>query len=493
MKLVLAAVDARFTHSSLALRYLRAALAGAAVAAPRDPSAPEAGAPAPPPRGPYDVTLCEYHIGQPRLEVVRDLAARAPDAILFSVYIWNAAFIAVILPDLRALLPHCRLILGGPEVSAAPTRWLARHPELSLVVRGSAEAAAAILARADFAATSWPDRLLTVPETPADRAPFPYRAEDWPSLEHRYIYYESSRGCPFACSYCLSSRAEQALSAKPVAQVRAELTHLLNARPMLVKFVDRTFNADGPRARAIWAYLIQAALTAGVAPAARVTRHAAAFTRFHFEVHPALLGEEDFALLATAPAGLFQFELGIQTIHADTRREIRRSGRFASERPAIARLLALGTIHVHVDMIVGLPGEDIDRVGETFDALHALGAHHVQVGFLKGLPGTALAEDRARYGMVFEAAPPYTLLQSRWLTSEALAELARVAELFDNIGNTHRFGAEMSAAAETHGGPFRAYRALSRHCRAQGFDIRTRNEAKLRELLIHHQATKPPR
>ncbi|MDX9959789.1 MAG: DUF4080 domain-containing protein [Spirochaetia bacterium] len=464
MTIVLAAVNARFTHASPVLRYLRNAIE----------SVSGQGAV-------QEIFLREYHIGQNRLDIVRDLVLAAPDVLLLSVYIWNAEIISAILPDLRAMLPACRLIIGGPEAGYNAASWLAAHPELDLVVSGEGESAVAVLARAGFSTGAYPDRLMAAPPVDFAAVPMPYRAEDFKALEHRYLYYESSRGCPFACSYCLSSRSDHGLRFKPASLVKAELEEILAFRPMLVKFVDRTFNADKARAREIWSFLMNDAkardLSSGDAS------EAPALTRFHFEVHPALLEDADFTLLALAPPGLFQFEIGVQTIHERTRREIHRTGKWEHERAAIQRLIGYRNIHIHLDMITGLPFEGMDEVGASFRELSSLDADHFQIGFLKGLPGTEMRERAGEYGLVFQAAPPYTILRSSTLSAGDLAVLARLEELYDNIGNTGKYASEMARASSIHGGSFAAYLALSTYCQESGFDIRTRNEVRIRELL----------
>lgn len=452
MTIVLATVNARFTHTSPVLRYLRNAIESASWNGE-----------------PYTLVLREYHIGQNRLEIARDLALTAPDVLLLSVYIWNGELISAILPDLRAMLPSCRLIVGGPEAGYNPGVWLAGHPELDLVVSGEGESAVAALAQAGFSTSAYPDRLMIASPVDFTSVPMPYRSEDFKALEHRYLYYESSRGCPFTCSYCLSSRSDHGLRFKPAPQVKAELDEIVAAKPMLVKFVDRTFNADKDRAREIWSHLIK--------------RHGGSDSRFHFEVHPALLGPVDFALLAEAPDGLFQFELGVQTIHERTRVAIHRSGDWAREKQNIQMLIALETVHIHLDLIVGLPLEGMAEVGASFEELSGLGAGHFQIGFLKGLPGTELRQRAGEYGMAFQASPPYAVLKSSTLSPLELATLARLEELYDNIGNTGKYRVEMAKAETIHGGRFVSYLALSAFCTKTGFDIRTRNEVKIHELL----------
>lgn len=452
MTILLAAINARFTHASPVLRYLRNAI---------EAGRSEAGA--------DTIILREYHIGQNRLDIARDIAVLAPEVLLLSVYIWNAEVVSAILPDLRAMLPHTRLIIGGPEAGYNAAAWLAGHPELDLVVSGEGESAVKVLAGHDFSTLDYPNRLMVAPLVDFTSVPQPYRPEDFEALEHRYLYYESSRGCPFGCSYCLSSRSDHGLRFKPAALVKTELDYIVAARPMLVKFVDRTFNADKARAREIWSHLI--------------SKHSNSGSRFHFEVHPALLEAADFELLTSAPDGLFQFELGVQTIHQKTRVAIHRTGEWAQEKAAIERLLDLKTVHIHLDMIVGLPFEGLAEIGASFEELSALGAGHFQIGFLKGLPGTELRQRADEYGMAFQAAPPYSILYSTTLSTLQLASLARVEELYDNIGNTGKYEQELMQATAIHGSRFAAYLNLSEFCLEKGFDIRTRNEVKIRELL----------
>ena len=213
MTILLAAVNARFTHASPVLRYLRNAIE----AASGDGTA-------------HEILLREYHIGQNHLEITRDMVLAAPEVLLLSVYIWNAEFISAILPDLRAMLPTCRIIIGGPEAGYNAGSWLADHPELDLVVSGEGESAVRSLVQTGFSTEAFPDRLMVAPPVDFNTVPMPYRAEDFKALEHRYLYYESSRGCPFACSYCLSSRSDHRLRLKPASLVKAELDTIVDAK-----------------------------------------------------------------------------------------------------------------------------------------------------------------------------------------------------------------------------------------------------------------------
>jgi len=455
VKLLLVGVNARWTHSNLALRCLRGA-AEAGFSRSADPAS-------------HSVELREYEINQGRLSIVRDIAAAAPDAVAISVYIWNSSLVASILPDLRALLPRARLVVGGPEVSYRAEAWLERCPDTDLVVTGPGEGAVEDLAAAGFSRDPGTGRILAGRPVDFPSSPFPYRDTDWPGLAGRYLYYESSRGCPFSCSYCLSSRSDQAQVFKDVATVMDELSAVVAGGPFLVKFVDRSFNADPARARELWRLII--------------LRWADAGCRFHFEVHPGLLSGPDYAVLANAPAGLFQFELGVQTVHGATRSIIRRGGDWERERTAIRALAGLGTVHLHLDLIAGLPGEGMAELGASFDEAIALGADHLQLGFLKGLPGTELRERAAGFGAVFQADPPYEVLRTDALDSGELSLLSGIATLVDGLANRQEFRETLARAYATAGSPFAAFRSMAGYCGLAGFDARTRDRAKLAAML----------
>ncbi|HAE23267.1 MAG TPA: hypothetical protein DCG47_13240 [Spirochaetaceae bacterium] len=453
MRIVLMAINARYTHSSLALRYLRNALEIRSLQRGLD----------------YEPMLREYHISQPRLDIVRDVAARRPALLLISSYIWTAELLSLLLPDLRALVPACRIVLGGPEAAYNPDPWLVGHPEIDLIVRGSAEAAAELFCDPSFSFDAYPGRYVELSPTPFASVPFPYRDDDFAELAGRYLYYETSRGCPFRCAYCLSSREDQALEEKDAVTACAELDALVAAKPGLVKLVDRSFNAGPERARLIWRHLIR--------------EHADSGCRFHFELHPLFLEDEDYRLLANAPEGFFQFELGVQTVHTATRAAIGRGGDWPREKAAIARLIALKTVHLHLDLIAGLPGEGLPELAQSFNELMELGADQLQLGFLKGLPGTALREGAASFGALFQAHAPYEVLRTDSLSSEDLSALKRVEALADSLYNSGRFRADMKRAAVLYGGYFTAYEAFAGHAEGRGFDLRTKDRMKLAPLL----------
>ena len=457
MKVSITTINARFTHSSLALRYLRDSIETEWKGKPD-----------------RVVKLREYFISQKHLDILYDMVLAEPDVLLLSVYIWNSRSIKNLLPDIHALLPDCIIVLGGPEVSYYPQKWFDRFPFINAIVSGAGEEAVRHLASIDFNIRGTFQQTLTMPVPDFSHVPFPYRDEDYINLENRYLYYESSRGCPFSCSYCLSSREDNPLSLKNLTTTCTELAMLLMHKPRLIKFVDRSFNANPERARGIWNYLI--------------LHHGASGARFHFEIHPLLLGEEDFNLLAQAPDGLFQFEIGVQSIHQRTLDAIHRPSDWVRTRSNIERLTAGKNIHIHLDLIAGLPFESIKEIAASFDEIISLKSGHFQLGFLKGLPGTELLAEFSdaklhHNDMVFMHEAPYEIIRSRWLTALELSKLKNIAVLVENITNTHRYDTLMQAGAIRQGGHFPAYSHLLMFCEETGFDINTRNEEKVRKML----------
>ncbi len=397
-KILLIAINARYSHSNLALRYLRETV--------RDLD--------------HEVVLKEFSINQKIATIIDSIEEESPDVIALSVYIWNSAMTEELITLLeKKKIP---LVCGGPEVSYNPEKWRAALPALTWIITGPGEGAFRKLAESGF---TLPSGILADESIPFREVPFPYHKEDLADLKNHYIYYESSRGCPFRCSYCLSSRKDQKLQLRDIRQVKEELAFLVREDAGTIKFVDRSFNADRAFSREIWRYCIKT--------------FSPQEAHFHFEVFPSLLEEEDFTLLAEAPDGLFQFEIGIQSIHEHTLKEICRPGSWKDIETKVRRLIALGTIHVHVDLIAGLPFEDYQGLRASFNALADLGADHLQLGFLKVLPGTAMAEKTGDYEITHAPEAPYTVLKNRWLSPREISRLTDMARLIDIYANSHKF------------------------------------------------------
>ncbi len=418
--IVLLGINARYSHSNPALYYLREYC--------RDTD--------------YRIIIREVSVKKDVPGLLEELRDLAPDILGISVYIWNSLRVKELLRRVREFIPRTLIVLGGPETSFNADDWCKEFEEINYIVTGHGEEGFRLLMESDFRLA---DRIVSVSGPPFREIPFPYRDEDFPRFQNRYVYYEASRGCPYRCSYCLSSRRDQALDFRDPDTVKKELRILMDKDLRTIKFVDRTFNADRGFARDIWRYLLD---------------HPSR-SRFHFEIFPHLLEEEDFALLSRVPPGYFQFEIGIQSTNPETLAEINRPGRWDNAGRMIHRLAGMGNIHIHLDLIAGLPCEDYKSFMQSFNRVYALGAHYLQLGFLKILPGTEMAERKIEYGILHRTEPPYTVLSNKWISREELAELKGVEYVLNFLYNSGKYYHTLSALNEAFSGPFELYHQLT--------------------------------
>ena len=400
MRIRLVGLNARFTHSCLALFCIRTELERYCPAA--------------------EVEIFQGTINDDYHHTLLRLIEGPPDALLFSAAIWNGEPVRRLIGDCLRLLPGLAVVVGGPQAGEVG-RML--PPGSITVVRGEIEAI-----DPDFYADLLAGRLRShyagsFLRLPHKELHFPYRAEDFQlHLQHRHIYYESSRGCPFACSYCLSA-AEKGVWHKGLDQVFAELEEILRHRPQVVRFVDRTFNDNPERALAIWRFL---AAQGGD-------------TLFHFEIAPDRFSEEMFAFLATVGTGRFQFEIGIQSTNDATLAAIDRRIDPGQAHGLIRRLAAAANIHLHVDLILGLPYETKETYLRSFAAVFAMGAHYIQMGLLKVLPDTPIKRHAEAMGYLHCSDPPYSVLANRWLGRDDMAALYWFGECVERFHNNRYF------------------------------------------------------
>ena len=356
-------------------------------------------------------------------ETLLRLSQGSPDYIFFSAAVWNSDRVEQLIRDLKICRPDCGVVVGGPQALV-----MGRNPLLShcTVVSGDIEAVGDSFYRdleqkelrplygGSFLQENNQQHLCLLS---------PYREEDFSThLLSRCIYYESSRGCPFSCSYCLSS-AEQGVYHKDLVQVKRELAQILDHHPSTLRFVDRTFNDQPERALAIWKFLLERQDD----------------TLFHFEISPDRFTEEIFLFLQTVPVGRFQFEIGVQSTHPLTLKAIRRTVNSKTALHTITRLALLGSIHLHVDLILGLPFETKESFGRSFAELFATGAHYLQMGLLKLLPGTAINRDATSWSYVSCSRPPYAILANQWLDHATLQELYWLCECVEKFVNNRYF------------------------------------------------------
>jgi radical SAM superfamily enzyme YgiQ (UPF0313 family) len=420
----LVSINCRYSHSCLALFYVRNAL---------EQHLPE-----------QPLLFSQFTINDPYYATLLRISRTEAKAVFFSVYIWNHAVIRRLIHDLARLLPELPIILGGPEAPA-----LDELPEQCSLFLGEIEGAPQA-----FYQDLEQGRLQAVYRAKKAQAfPSPYRQEDFTeALQHRQLYYESSRGCPFSCSYCLSS-GSKGVRHKPVELIKEELTTLIAANPMIIKLVDRTFNDYPERALVIWHFLIESAQQ----------------VRFHFEIAPDRFTEPMFDLLATVPCDQFQFEIGIQSCHEPTLSAVQRRMDLAAACQNIQRLLALDSIHLHVDLILGLPFETEASFRDSFNEVFRLAPHYIQLGLLKVLPETEIARRAEEFGLIFCNQPPYEVLATRWLDHKQLSDLYELCECTESFYNNRFFRSLWQYLVQTGEEPFAFFSELLRLCREYNF------------------------
>lgn len=444
-RLLLIGINARYTHTNLAVRYLRNNSLDL----------------------PYEIIIKEFSINQNLLEILAEIEEVHPFAIAISVYIWNTELITIILPELKKILPSIKIILGGPEVSYNPENWLEKFPEIDFIIINSGETGFRYLLENNLSVSQ---KIIHKPNPHFSAIKFPYLESDFKNLVHKYIYYESSRGCPFKCSYCLSSRKEQKLEFRDMEDVKKELDFLIFQNIKIVKFVDRTFNALPEFSRIIWIYLIE--------KNPRI--------KFHFEIHPGLLTNKDFEILEKCPKDLFQFEIGIQSVNPLTLKEINRYTDWEETKQKIIRLIKLQNIHIHVDLIAGLPYEDFSSIIFSFNEIFVLKADHFQFGFLKILHGTLIEQKTKEYGMKFLNSAPYEILQTKWLSFSEMKKLKKIEKWLNIFYNSQKFTKSLNKLIELHESSFDFFYKFDEFTKNENEDNPIKNWIKNAVLLKNY-------
>ena len=423
MKVLLAAINAKYIHSNLGIYSLKTygekmlkewGLAEEA-----------------------KVSLAEYTINHQMEQILQDIYKRKPDVIGFSCYIWNISYVKVILADIKKVLPDVKIWAGGPEVSYHGEAFLKEEPAVDLVMMGEGEITFAHFLKALLEGEELkqvPGLMLrnddgTITDTgfrqvmDMSQIPFPYAFMDMKELEHRIIYYESSRGCPFSCAYCLSS-IDKKLRFRSLDLVLPELEWFLQAKVPQVKFVDRTFNCKKSHAMAIWQY---------------IRDHDNGITNFHFEIAADLLDKDELDLLSTMRPGLVQLEIGVQSTNEKTLETIRRKTDIEEIRQITETINSWHNIHQHLDLIVGLPWEDLKRFKQSFNDVYSMEPEQLQLGFLKVLKGSYMEELIPDCDLLYSAAPPYEVLCTKWLSYGDVLELKDIEEMTEVHYNSRQF------------------------------------------------------
>ena len=437
MKILLAAVNAKYIHSNLAVYCLKSYAAS---------------------KG-QEAEIAEYTINQQTEEVLRDLYERNADVVAFSCYIWNIEFIKTVIKDLKKIRPQSEIWLGGPEVSYRAEELLAELPEVRGVMVGEGEEIFAKLAKAYREELSLNEIsgiavrenngeiLTTEPAEPLDFSalPFPYGDENLSFFDNRIIYYESSRGCPFSCAYCLSS-LDKRVRFRNMDLVKKELKFFLDRQVPQVKFIDRTFNINRPRTVELLQF---------------IKENDNAITNFHFEVAAELLTKEQIDLLNSLRPGLVQLEIGVQSTNNETLTAVKRKTELPALKKTVAAVREKNNVHIHLDLIAGLPKEDLDSFKNSFNEVYEMNPHQLQLGFLKVLSGAPMEGMAAENEIVYQSAPPYEVLSTKWLSYEDIILLKKVEELVEVYYNSGQFVYSMMYLQKHANSAFELYERLA--------------------------------
>lgn len=452
MKVLLTAVNAKYIHSNLAIYSMKA-------------YAEQKGCPG------AEIQLAEYTINQQQDGILRGIYEEKPDLLCFSCYIWNISFVRELIRDVKKILPKTRIWVGGPEVSYDAEDFLKEMPQITGVICGEGEETFAEVVRTY---AQWEKQeeepkalgnILGVVYREGknliftgnrdilnmDELVFPY--ENLSLFEHKIIYYESSRGCPFSCSYCLSS-IDKKLRFRSISLVKKELQFFLDHQVPQVKFVDRTFNCKKEHAMEIWKY---------------IKEHDNGITNFHFEIAADLLTEEEIGLIAAMRPGLIQLEIGVQSTNERTLQEIRRKTSFQEICKKVRAVAEGENVHQHLDLIAGLPYEDYESFQKSFCDVYALRPQQLQLGFLKVLKGAYMEEMADAYGCVYKSGEPYEVLKTEWLTYGEISRLKGIEEMTEVYYNSGQFFYTLEALVKEFPDAFTMYEELADFYKRKGY------------------------
>lgn len=503
MKILLTAINAKYIHSNLAVYSLQAYAAAHG----------------------HKIERAEYTINHQLEDILEKIYRQRPDILLFSCYIWNVEYVRELVSEFHKLRPEVPIWVGGPEVSFETERFLKENPAITGIMMGEGERTLTELCeyfeqceqktqflpqdkdevrneiegadardgnqsngftqlneemlekidgisyrRADGTVAIQPLRSLL----PMDELPFCYA--NLKDFEHRIIYYESSRGCPFSCSYCLSS-VDKKLRFRSLPLVYKELQFFIDAKVPQVKFVDRTFNCQHEHAMGIWKY---------------IKEHDNGITNFHFEISADLLREDELELISDMRPGLIQLEIGVQSTNGDTIREIHRTMRLEEVYRAVNRVKAGKNIHQHLDLIAGLPFEDYQRFQQSFNDIYALHPQQLQLGFLKVLKGSYMYEHAQEYGLVYRSRPPYEVMASKWVSYDEMLEIRLVEEMLELHYNSGQFLTYLAVLERKYESAFQMFLDMGHFYREHGYLDCSHSRVRRTEIVQEFAETVDP-
>ena len=459
MKILLVACNAKYIHSNLAVYDLQAYASDYA----------------------DHIVLKEYTINQQKDDIMRDIYLEHPDVVCVSCYIWNLSFVKELMADLIKILPGADFWAGGPEVSYDAEKFLTENSEFKGVMVGEGEETFKELA--GYYVEKNPQNLKDMTgicyrdgdqiihngwRQIMDLSSIPFIYKDLSEFKNRIIYYESSRGCPFSCSYCLSS-IDKKLRFRDTETVKKELQFFIDNKVPQVKFVDRTFNCKHDHAMAIWKY---------------INEHDNGVTNFHFEISADLLREEELQEMSTMRPGLIQLEIGVQSTNPDTIKAIHRTMDFEKLKGIVDRIHSFGNIHQHLDLIAGLPYEDYDSFRHSFNDVYALKPQQLQLGFLKVLKGSHMMEMCREYGIVYKTQEPYEVLSTKWLDYDHVLKLKTVENMVEVYYNSGQFQNTLEYLENFFQDAFSIYERLGNFYMEKGYGDVSHTRMRRYEILL---------
>ena len=459
MKILLAACNAKYIHSNLAVYDLKAYSSD------------------------YDehVILREYTINQPKDEILKDIYSSGADVVCFSCYIWNISFVRELIRDLVKILPKTAFWAGGPEVSYDAEKFLTEMPEMTGVMVGEGEKTFHDLLEFYIDGKDSLEEISGIAYRTGDKiihngwrelmdlSAIPFVYEHLEKFENRIIYYESSRGCPFSCSYCLSS-IDKKLRFRDLELVKKELQFFLDHRVPQVKFVDRTFNCKHEHAMTIWKYILE---------------HDNGVTNFHFEISADLLREEEMELMSQMRPGLIQLEIGVQSTNPETIRAIHRHMDLKKLEYCVNRVHSFRNIHQHLDLIAGLPYEDYDTFHQSFNDVYQMKPDQLQLGFLKVLKGS-MQKEAEGYGIVYKEKEPYEVLSTNWLTYGEVLKLKMVESMVEVYYNSGQFWHTLEYLVPLEKDAFTFYEKLGSFYEKKGYSEISHSRMRRYEILLEY-------
>ena len=459
MKILLVACNAKYIHSNLAVYDLQAYASDYA----------------------DHIVLKEYTINQQKDDIMRDIYLEHPDVVCVSCYIWNLSFVKELMADLIKILPGADFWAGGPEVSYDAEKFLTENSEFKGVMVGEGEETFKELAGyyveknpqnlKDMTGICYRDKDQIIHNgwrQIMDLSSIPFIYKDLSEFKNRIIYYESSRGCPFSCSYCLSS-IDKKLRFRDTETVKKELQFFIDNKVPQVKFVDRTFNCKHDHAIAIWKY---------------INEHDNGVTNFHFEISADLLREEELQEMSTMRPGLIQLEIGVQSTNPDTIKAIHRTMDFEKLKGIVDRIHSFGNIHQHLDLIAGLPYEDYDSFRHSFNDVYALKPQQLQLGFLKVLKGSHMMEMCREYGIVYKTQEPYEVLSTKWLDYDHVLKLKTVENMVEVYYNSGQFQNTLEYLEKFFPDAFSIYERLGSFYMEKGYGDVSHTRMRRYEILL---------